>query len=73
MQSMPRVGFPVPLTVGATLAVVWVLSGALIPPLFLHLPTCSAPQEKGKKRGVCFQLISSSRCSSFALVWERGT
>lgn len=31
MQPMPCIGFPFPLTIGATLAVVWVLSGALIP------------------------------------------
>lgn len=59
MQPMPHIGFPFPLTIGATLAVVWVLSGALIPLLLLHLPTCSAPQEKGKKRRVCFQPASS--------------
>lgn len=59
MQPTPHVGFPFPLTIGATLAVVWALSGALIPPLLWYLPTCSALQEKGKKRGICFQPRSS--------------
>lgn len=68
----PHIGFPFPLTIGATLAVVWVLSGALVPPLLLHLPTCSALQGEGKKRGVCFWPRSSSWCSSLALAWGRG-
>lgn len=49
MQHTPHIGFPFPLTIGATLAVVWALSGDLVP-LLLHLPTCSALQGEGKKR-----------------------
>lgn len=49
MQPVPHIGF-FPLTIGATLAVVWALSGALLRPLLLYLPTCSAPQEKGEKK-----------------------
>lgn len=71
MQHTPHIGFPFPLTIGATLAVVWALSGGLVP-LLLHLPTCLALQGEGKKRGVCFWPGSSSWCSSLALAWGRG-
>lgn len=50
MQHTPHIGFPFPVTIGATLAVVWALPDALVPPL--HLPTCLALQGEGKKRGV---------------------